>query len=75
MPVGIPKKKPVSLVKVEDYFEHVERKHNPKLVKRDIVEWTEEPIEPTLTVKESRDKRLIARAKRKWEKHIKDIYK
>lgn len=58
-----------------DYFEHNERKHNPRAVALDIVEWNEPPAHPNLIVKESRDKRLIARAKRKWEKYIKESHK
>ena len=60
-----------------DYFQHNERKHNPKIVEVQMVEWEEIPIkrQPGIVVKESRDKRLIARAKRKWEKYLKESHK
>lgn len=68
------KKIPIT-TKPLDYFQHQERKHNPRVVALDIVEWESTPVASNIQVKESRDKRLIARAKRKWEKHIKESQK
>lgn len=62
MPVGIPKKKPVSLIKAQSYFEH-----NSKDVHLDIIEWPE-PIE----VKESTSETAIQRVREEWLNSIKE---
>lgn len=70
------KKKAPLTTKPLDYFQHNERKHNPRTVALDVVEWTPTSIkaEPAIAVKETANKRFIERAKRAWNRRLKDIH-
>lgn len=54
------------------YFEHNERQQSPRATSFDVIEWTEEPIPPDVTVEETSDPWLLAKVKRLWRSRIKE---